>query len=100
MGSFPSLLEMGGRVRFSNRWEVRKKSVEFQPHEKWEPSHRLMEKYVSSRELGSLVALVLHLALAFTSRFIRAKIKAAPFYMKSCWLVTSSLDERDARFMP
>ena len=63
-------------------------SVEFQPHEKWEPSHRSMEKYFSSRELGSLVALALHLALAFTSRFILAKIKAAPFYMKICWLVT------------
>ena len=30
------------------------------------------------------VTLVLHLALAFISRFIWAKIKAAPFYMKTC----------------
>jgi len=44
---------------------------------------------VESLVRGWLLALVLHLAVAYTSHFIRAKSKAAaPFRMKMCWLVT------------
>ena len=44
---------------------------------------------VESLVRGWLLALVLHLAVAYTSHFIRAKSKAAaPFRMKICWLVT------------